>query len=214
MKAAVYGTVSGALFGVVAVLVDAAAATWEEHGIAAFGRAEGLVPLVVAAACWGRRAWPSRRWRFAAGALAASFPGNLTADPVVAVLLGAILLNERIPRVRAGRHRLRRLPRGGPVRGRSGWRPNRRPSRCRTERGAGMTTSRSPAGPTRHPPPPHRAGPAAGSCSATIAVALAIVAVIAVLLAGVGRDDFHQGLGRRARTALQRQGREICSTRA
>ncbi|MEP6851249.1 MAG: hypothetical protein ABJA87_01065 [bacterium] len=34
---------------------------------------------------------------FQAGALAASFPANLAADPVVAVALGALLLYEDVP---------------------------------------------------------------------------------------------------------------------
>jgi hypothetical protein len=96
VKAAVYGTVSGALFGVVAVLVDAAAGTFKVHGIAAFGRAEGLVPLV-SLLVLGAASLALTQVSYASGALAASFPGNLTADPFVAVLLGAILLNERIP---------------------------------------------------------------------------------------------------------------------
>ena len=96
MKAVVYGTVSGAWFGVVAVLVDAAAATWKVHGMDAFGRAEGLVPLV-SLLVLGAASLALTQVSYAAGALAASFPGNLTADPVVAVLLGAVLLNERIP---------------------------------------------------------------------------------------------------------------------
>ncbi len=34
---------------------------------------------------------------FQVGALAASFPANKSADPVAAVLLGAVLLHERVP---------------------------------------------------------------------------------------------------------------------
>jgi drug/metabolite transporter (DMT)-like permease len=96
VKAAVYGTVSGAWFGVVAVLMDAAAATWQAHGIAAFGRGEGLVPLV-SLIVLGAASIALSQVAFAAGSLGASFPANLTADPVTAVLLGAILLNERVP---------------------------------------------------------------------------------------------------------------------
>jgi hypothetical protein len=96
VKAAVYGTVSGAWFGVVAVLLDATAATWQHHGIAAFGRAGGLVPLI-SLAVLGAASLALTQVSYAAGALGASFPGNLTADPVVAVLLGVMLLNEHIP---------------------------------------------------------------------------------------------------------------------
>ena len=96
VKAAVYGTVSGALFGVVAVLVDAAAGSWKQHGIAVFGRAEGLVPLVSLLAL-GAASLALTQVSYAVGPLAASFPGNLTADPVIAVLLGVVLLNEHIP---------------------------------------------------------------------------------------------------------------------
>jgi hypothetical protein len=96
VKAAVYGTVSGAVFGVVAVLVDAAAGTFQQHGIAAFGRAEGLVPLV-SLVVLGAASLALTQVSYAVGPLAASFPGNLTADPVIAVLLGVVLLNEHIP---------------------------------------------------------------------------------------------------------------------
>jgi hypothetical protein len=96
VRAAVYGTVSGAWFGLVAVLTDAAAASWQAHGIAAFGRSEGLIPLV-SLAVLGGASIALTQVAFAAGALGASFPANLTADPLVAVLLGASLLHEGLP---------------------------------------------------------------------------------------------------------------------
>jgi hypothetical protein len=96
LKAVVYGTVSGAWFGVVAVLMDAAAAAFQADGIAAFGRGAGLVPLV-SLVLLGAASIALTQVAFAVGALAASFPANLTADPLVAVLLGASLLHEGLP---------------------------------------------------------------------------------------------------------------------
>ncbi len=96
VTAAVYGTVAGAWFGVVGVLLDAAAASWQQHGIAAFGRGEGLVPLISLLAL-GAASMALTQVAYAAGRLGASLPGNLTADPVLAIVLGAVLLHEHVP---------------------------------------------------------------------------------------------------------------------
>jgi hypothetical protein len=96
LKAAIYGAVAGAWFGLVAVLLDAVAATWQQDGIAGFGHAGGLVPLI-ALLLLGGASIALTQVAFQIGELSASFPANLAADPVVAVVLGAVLLHERVP---------------------------------------------------------------------------------------------------------------------
>ncbi len=82
-----------------------------------------------------------------------------------------------------------------------------------------MTTTTPP----QPPQPPPSQGPPAQQPDAssrpgtllvygTIAVALAIVAVIAVLLAGVGRDGFNKGSVSELTAAMRAKGLEICST--
>ena len=91
VKAAVY-----AGFGFVAVLMDAVTNAWVDDGVHAFARAEGLVPLVILVVLGGASIALTQA-AFQIGALAASFPANLAADPVMAVLLGALLLHEDVP---------------------------------------------------------------------------------------------------------------------
>jgi drug/metabolite transporter (DMT)-like permease len=96
VKAAVYGTVAGAWFGFVAVLMDATTLAWQHDGIGAFGHLDALVPLV-ALVVIGAASIALTQAAFQVGALAASFPANLTADPVTAVILGALLLHQDLP---------------------------------------------------------------------------------------------------------------------
>jgi hypothetical protein len=95
-KAAVYGGVAGGWFGFVAVLMDATSTAWSVDGIRAFEHAEGLVPLVILVVL-GAASIALTQLAFQTGALGASFPENLAADPVVAVALGALLLHEDVP---------------------------------------------------------------------------------------------------------------------
>jgi drug/metabolite transporter (DMT)-like permease len=96
VRAAVYGGVAGAWFGFVAVLMDATATTWRADGVAAFGRPAGLVPLVTLLIL-GAVSIALTQAAFQLGELTASFPANLTADPVLAVILGSLLLHENLP---------------------------------------------------------------------------------------------------------------------
>jgi hypothetical protein len=95
VQAATYGAVSGAWFGFVAVLMDAASTARHHAGLQVFTRAEGLVPLVILLAL-GAVSIALTQVAFRAGSLAASFPANLAADPVIAVVLGAALLHENV----------------------------------------------------------------------------------------------------------------------
>jgi hypothetical protein len=96
VRAAVYGGVAGAWFGLVGVLLNAAATTWRDHGLAGFGHPAGLVPLVGLLVVGGIGITLTQI-SFQVGALGASFPANKAADPVVAVVLGGALLHEHVP---------------------------------------------------------------------------------------------------------------------
>jgi drug/metabolite transporter (DMT)-like permease len=96
LRAAVYGGVAGAWFGLVGVLLDSVATRWREASWAAVTTPGGwaaLAGLVVT----GALALTLTQVSFQVGALAASFPANEAAAPVVAVVLGAALLHEKVP---------------------------------------------------------------------------------------------------------------------
>lgn len=96
IRAAVYGTVSGVWSGVVGVLLDVVAQVWLDQGITGFAHPDGLaavISLLVVGTC----SVGSAQLSFQAGALAASFPAMVVAEPVVAVIFGAVLLHERVP---------------------------------------------------------------------------------------------------------------------
>lgn len=96
VRAAAYGAVAGAWFGLVGVLLDSVATTWSRSGLAGMTHPAGWVPL----ACLllvGAAALLLTQFSFQVGSLAASFPANEATAPVVAVVLGAALLHERLP---------------------------------------------------------------------------------------------------------------------
>jgi drug/metabolite transporter (DMT)-like permease len=96
LRAGVYGGVAGAGFGLVGVLLNAAATTWDEHGRSGLSQPAGWVPLIGLIVI-GAGAFTLTQVAFQVGALGASFPANESAAPVIAVLLGGILLHERVP---------------------------------------------------------------------------------------------------------------------
>jgi hypothetical protein len=96
LRAGTYGAVAGALFGLVGVLLNAASRTWQHDGLAGLGRPAGWVPLA-GAVIVGALALTLTQISFQVGEFAASFPANEAAAPVVAVVLGAALLHERVP---------------------------------------------------------------------------------------------------------------------
>ena len=96
VRAVVYGAVSGAWFGLVGVLMKACAEQWFSHGLSAFRQPAGLIPLA-AVLVVGASAITLLQVSFQVGALSASFPANKSVDPLTAVVLGAILLGERVP---------------------------------------------------------------------------------------------------------------------
>ncbi|MDR6863406.1 DMT family transporter [Phycicoccus sp. 3266] len=95
-RAAVYGAVAGAGFGLVGVLLDAVAGRWQRAGLPGLAEADGWVPLL-ALLLTGAAALVLTQVSFQVGALGASFPANEVAAPVVAVVLAAALLHERLP---------------------------------------------------------------------------------------------------------------------
>lgn len=95
-RAAAYGAVAGAGFGLVGVLLDAVATTWGRSGATGFTHPAGWVPLALLLLV-GAAALVLTQFSFQLGTLAASFPANEATAPVVAVVLGAALLHERLP---------------------------------------------------------------------------------------------------------------------
>ncbi|MEO9237442.1 MAG: DMT family transporter [Jatrophihabitantaceae bacterium] len=95
-RAVTFGVVAGCWFGVVSVLIEAVSQVFDRDGLAGFGRPGGLVPLV-AMVLLALGGYLLVQIGFQLGPLGASFPPNLILDPVVAVILGAALLGERVP---------------------------------------------------------------------------------------------------------------------
>jgi len=96
LRAGVYGGVAGAWFGTVGVLLNASATQFTDHGVRGLLHAAGLAPLL-GVAVMGALGMTLTQVSFQVGSLAASFPANKSADPVAAVVLGAVLLHERVP---------------------------------------------------------------------------------------------------------------------
>jgi drug/metabolite transporter (DMT)-like permease len=97
VRGAAYGTVAGAYFGTLGVLVDAASSRYSDaglHGLIATPR--GYVPLI-GVLLLGLGGIVLTQVSFQVGALGATLPANLSADPLAAVLLGAVLLHEHLP---------------------------------------------------------------------------------------------------------------------
>ncbi|TML93706.1 MAG: hypothetical protein E6G06_01150 [Actinobacteria bacterium] len=95
VRAVVLGGTSGAWFGLSAVLLRAVDLRWEAGGLAAFGRASGII-AVVCLVVVGATALATGQLSFQMGSLAASLPAQTIADPIVAVLLGPSVLAEHI----------------------------------------------------------------------------------------------------------------------
>jgi drug/metabolite transporter (DMT)-like permease len=97
VRGAVYGVVAGGYFGMLAVLVDAASSRAADAGLhGLLATAKGIVPLI-GVLVLGGGGIVLTQLSFQIGALAATLPANLAADPLTAVLLGVVLLHEHIP---------------------------------------------------------------------------------------------------------------------
>src|SRR4051794_21148616 len=97
VRGAVYGAVAGAHFGTLAVMVDAASDEAGRHGVKSLvTHAKGAVPLICLCVL-GVTGIVLTQMSFQIGALGATLPANLAADPLMGVLLGVVLLKEHIP---------------------------------------------------------------------------------------------------------------------
>jgi drug/metabolite transporter (DMT)-like permease len=96
IRAVGYGCVAGGFFGMVGVMINTVAQTFDASSWDGFAHADGLVPLIGVVAL-GALAMTLTQISFQIGALGASFPANESTAPLVAVLLGALLLHEEIP---------------------------------------------------------------------------------------------------------------------
>ena len=96
IRAVGYGCVAGGFFGMVGVMINTVAQTFDASSWSGFAHVEGLVPLIGAVAL-GALGFTLTQISFQIGALGASFPANESTAPLVAVLLGAVLLHEEVP---------------------------------------------------------------------------------------------------------------------
>lgn len=97
LRGAVYGAVAGMYFGLLAVMVDAASQRASAAGVkAVFTSSRGLIPLV-GILLLGAGGIVLTQMSFQVGALGATLPASLAADPLTGVVFGAALLAERIP---------------------------------------------------------------------------------------------------------------------
>ena len=96
IRAVGYGCVAGGFFGMVGVMINTVAETFDASSWSGFAHPEGLVPLIGVLAL-GALGFILTQISFQIGALGASFPANESTAPLVAVLLGALLLHETVP---------------------------------------------------------------------------------------------------------------------
>jgi drug/metabolite transporter (DMT)-like permease len=96
VRAVGFGCVAGGFFGMVGVMINTVAQTFDASSWNGFAHAEGLVPLIGVVAL-GALGFTLTQISFQIGALGASFPANESTAPLVAVLLGALLLHEDVP---------------------------------------------------------------------------------------------------------------------
>lgn len=96
-RSAVLGGIAGACWGTLAVFVNAASGQYTDGGAAAlFNDPRGYVPLIAIAAL-GVLGMALTMASFKVGSLAVVLPVNLCADPLSAIIFGALLLGQRVP---------------------------------------------------------------------------------------------------------------------
>lgn len=97
VRGVVYGAVAGGFFGTHAVLVDALSDRIARGGVhAAFTTQRGLI-LIGGIVLLGVSGIVLTQLSFQVGTLGATLPANLATDPLMGVVLGVVLLHERIP---------------------------------------------------------------------------------------------------------------------
>jgi len=96
-RSAVLGGIAGACWGTLAVFVNAVSERYADGGVTAlFNDPKGFVPLV-AIAVLGVLGMGLTMASFKVGSLAVVLPVNLCADPLSAIIFGALLLGQHIP---------------------------------------------------------------------------------------------------------------------
>jgi hypothetical protein len=97
VRGGVYGAVAGVFFGTMGVYVDALSEVGASHGIAALVTTQPGLALDAGILLLGAGGIVLTQLSFQVGALAATLPASLATDPLSGVLLGALVLHERIP---------------------------------------------------------------------------------------------------------------------
>jgi hypothetical protein len=96
-RSAVLGGIAGACWGTLAVFVNAVSERYTDGGVTAlFNDPKGFVPLVAIAAL-GVLGMGLTMASFKVGSLAVVLPVNLCADPLSAIIFGALLLGQHVP---------------------------------------------------------------------------------------------------------------------
>ncbi|TAM92482.1 MAG: hypothetical protein EPN43_02365 [Jatrophihabitans sp.] len=97
VKGAVFGAVAGCFFGTVGVLIDGASDIVARRGLEALLDSHRALVTLFGIVVLGVSGIVLTQASFQIGKLAATLPANLSADPLTAVVLGAILLREHLP---------------------------------------------------------------------------------------------------------------------
>jgi hypothetical protein len=92
-----YGAVAGTFFGTLGVFVDALSDLAGAHGLHAIVASARGLALLAGILVLGGAGILLTQLSFQVGALAATLPASLATDPLAGVVLGAVLLGERIP---------------------------------------------------------------------------------------------------------------------
>jgi drug/metabolite transporter (DMT)-like permease len=96
VRSVVFGALGGMLFAVVAVLIDELSTVIGRDGVATLWHGRGGL-LLLAVLVAGGLGMTLTQAAFQIGGLGAAYPTNVVVDPVLAVVLGAALLGERLP---------------------------------------------------------------------------------------------------------------------
>jgi hypothetical protein len=97
VRAVTYGAVAGGWFGTVSVFIDAAGEQVRRAGVIGLVTHAAGVSALAGVIVLGGLGMALTQVSFQVGALAASVPANISADPLVAVLIGSMLLAEHVP---------------------------------------------------------------------------------------------------------------------
>ena len=97
LRGAVYGAVAGACFGTLGVLVNTASHRIVNGRVTSLLTHPSGIVTLAGILVLGAMGITLTQVSFQVGALAATLPANLSTDPLVAVILGVVLLRESLP---------------------------------------------------------------------------------------------------------------------